>query len=331
MSRPSAPPTLDSGPTPAPPRAPHPPAARAVLPAWLRAMRPQQWVKNVFVLAAVVFARADRNAPKPEGWDDVVRSLYAFAAFCLGASAIYLINDLLDVQADRSHPVKRLRPIAAGELSVRGALGVAAACLAGALWLGFAADGDPLPVAWLVGGYLVLNFAYTAKLKHVVILDVFCIAAGFLLRVKAGGLAAHYYVSYWLMLCTLFLALFLALCKRRSEIDLLGDERGSHRSNLLQYTPGFLDQMTTMLAAVTVVCYTMYTVDESTTSKFGEANRLVYSVPFVVFGLARYMLLVQTQKGGGSPTRVLLGGDPIFLANTVLWALVAGAAAYGLI
>lgn len=292
------------------------------LPALLRALRPQQWVKNIFVLAAVVFARADATVPHAEhDYSDIVRSLWAFAAFCLGASAIYLVNDVFDIESDRAHPTKRFRPIASGELAIPAAIAMAAACVAGALGFGWLARGDPR-VLWVVAAYIALNSAYSFKLKHVVLLDAFCIATGFLLRVKAGALAAEAYVSHWLMLCTLFLALFLALCKRKAEMDLLGDESGAHRANLRQYTTGFLDQMVTMLAACTVVCYTMWTVADDTAAKFGERNALIYTVPFVVFGLGRYLLLVSQQRGGGSPTRVLLGGDAIFLLNALAWAAV---------
>jgi 4-hydroxybenzoate polyprenyltransferase len=321
------------------------------LPAVVRALRPQQWVKNVFVLAAVVFARAARE-PHDEGFGDIVRSLYAFAAFCLGASAIYLVNDVLDVESDRAHPTKRFRPIAAGEVSVRFAAALAVGCAAGALALARLAGSHEVAgaspfdhvlnsVPWIVATYMALNFAYSIRLKQVVLVDAFCIAIGFLLRVKAGGAAAHTYVSHWLMLCTLFLALFLALCKRKAEIDLLGADRGHHRANLLQYTPGFLDQMVTALAACTIVCYTMYTVADETALKFGNRvaariageevprNNLIYTVPFVVFGLGRYLLLVSQQKAGGNPTRVLLGGDAIFVANALAWAVMTVAIAYG--
>jgi 4-hydroxybenzoate polyprenyltransferase len=251
----------------------------------------------------------------------VWRSLYAFAAFCLGASAIYLINDVLDIESDRAHPTKRFRPIASGAVSPQLAFAAAVACVVGALAFGWVADGDPR-VVYVVAAYVVLNWAYSFKLKHVVLVDAFCIAAGFLLRVEAGALASNAYVSHWLMLCTLFLSLFLALCKRKAEIDLLGDERGNHRANLRQYTPGFLDQMVTMVAACTVVCYTMWTVAGDTANKFGTQNKLLYTVPFVVFGLGRYLLLVSQQKAGGSPTRVLLGGDAIFVINALAWVAV---------
>jgi 4-hydroxybenzoate polyprenyltransferase len=284
-------------------------------------MRPHQWVKNVFVLAAVVFARGDTTVPHPADYADVWSSLLAFGAFCLGSSAIYLINDVMDVESDRAHPEKRHRPIASGQLSIPVAIGASISCVVGALVLGTLASSD-LAVAAIVGAYMAMNFAYSVRLKHIVLVDAFCIAAGFLLRVEAGGQAADYYVSYWLMLCTLFLALFLALCKRRAEIDLLGEDSGSHRANLRHYTVGFLDQMVTLLAATTIVCYTMYTVAPETNEKFGEGNRLVYTVPFVVFGLGRYLLLVSTQKGGGNPTKVLLGGDTAFVLNAIAWAVV---------
>jgi 4-hydroxybenzoate polyprenyltransferase len=297
--------------------------------ALVRALRPHQWVKNLFVLAAVVFARADQEVEHSADLSDVWRSLLAFGAFCLGASAIYLVNDVLDVESDRAHPQKRLRPVASGELPARMALAAALVSGVGAYALAVLAAGEPYSVTWVLLGYMLLNLAYSLKLKHVVLLDVFCIATGFLLRVKAGGLAAHYHVSQWLMLCTLFLALFLGLCKRRAEIDLLGEERGNHRSNLRHYTLSFLDQMTTLLAAVTVVFYTMYTVAPENVQKFGEGHRLIYSVPFVVFGLARYLFLVDTQRGGGSPTRVLLGGDALFVLNALGWLGVVMAVVYG--
>jgi 4-hydroxybenzoate polyprenyltransferase len=164
-----------------------------------------------------------------------------------------------------------------------------------------------------------LNTLYSFRLKHVVLLDAFCIAGGFLLRVIAGGYAAATPVSYWLLLCTMFLSLFLALCKRHAEIGLLGDDRGSHRKILTEYTPALLDQLVTMVAACTILCYAMYTVDAETAAKFGPHNKLVWSVPFVAFGVGRYMYLVQTGQGGGSPTRVFLGGDLLFLLNSLAW------------
>ena len=167
--------------------------------------------------------------------------------------------------------------------------------------------------------YVVINGAYNLRLKQVVLVDAFCIAAGFLLRVVAGGLAAGAEISKWLYLCTLFLSLFIALNKRRAEIMVLGEDKEAHRKSLKEYSVGFLDQMVGVLAACTIVCYTMYTVDEDTASKFGEGNLLYWTVPFVAFGIGRYMVLVQNGKGGGNPARILLGGDVAFLVNTLLW------------
>lgn len=288
------------------------------LKALILALRPHQWVKNVFVLAALVFARGSEGGLFQEPMDDVRRTLWAFAAFCLGASTIYLVNDVMDRESDRRHPTKRNRPIAAGRVSVAQALTLSAVCAACAIFFGLQAAGDPFPVWPIVLGYMLLNFAYSAWLKHVVLVDAFCIAAGFLLRVIAGALAVPAVMSHWLLLCTMFLALFLALCKRKAEIDLLGEGRGEHRAILREYNAAFLDQMTTVLAACTIVTYTMYTVAEETVLKF-DGDRLVWTVPFVVFGLGRYLFLVHTQKGGGSPTKVLLGGDPLFAINTAGW------------
>ncbi len=287
----------------------------------LKAMRPQQWVKNAFVLAALVFSLGEQahSGRVLDRSDQVLNVLIALAAFCLGSSAIYLINDVMDVESDRQHPTKRNRPIAAGRVTIPQALFASVACVAGALLLGWRASTPAGNVAAVVGAYMLLNLLYSLRLKHVAIVDAFCIAAGFLLRVLAGGFAAEAPLSHWLMLCTLFLALFLALCKRRAEMDLLGEGRGSHRKILLEYTPAFLDQSVVVLAACTIVNYTMYTVAPETAAKFGSENGLVYTVPFVVFGLFRYLLLVQTQKGGGNPTRVLLGGDLLFVLNGLAW------------
>ena len=290
--------------------------------ALLRAMRLAQWTKNLFVLAPLGFAYGDRSVADPVDAADLVHTLLALVSFCLASSAVYLLNDILDVERDRAHPVKRLRPIASGELPPKTALAAAGAFVAVALVLAFAAGERGYAVAALVGAYALLNVAYSLRLKHVVLLDAFCVATGFLMRVGAGGLAADADVSHWLMLCTLFLSLFLALNKRRAEIDQLGPGRGEHRRTLEEYDLPFLDQLVTLLGACTVVCYALYTVDDETMAKFGAANHLVWSVPFVVLGIARYMFLVHTRRGGDNPTRVLLGGDAVFLMSGLAWLAV---------
>ena len=284
----------------------------------LRALRPEQWSKNVFVLAPLVFALGDQAMEARPGKEEVWRTGLAFLAFCLIASTIYLINDAHDVESDRQHPKKKHRPIASGAVSVPLAIGTAVVCALVGLSLGWFAGGGGWKVMGTLVAYLVLNLAYSFQLKRVVLLDAFCIAAGFLMRVAVGGAAANAAISQWLFLCTLFLSLFLALNKRRAELVLLGEEGAAHRASLQQYSIGFVDQMVSVLAACTIVCYTMYTVGEDTAAKFGD-NRLMWTVPFVVFGIGRYMVLVQS-GGGGNPTRVLLGGDVWFLVNSLGWA-----------
>ena len=288
------------------------------LPALVRAMRPHQWSKNVFVLAALVFAAGDRRAEHAITTERGLRALAAFAAFCLASSAVYLLNDVLDVEKDRAHPEKRHRAIASGELSIRAALASACVLFAGALALA-AGFGGGLVVAGILALYGLLNVAYSTWLKSVVLVDAFCIATGFLLRLAAGGQAAGAEVSQWAYLCTLFLALFLALNKRRAEIELLGDHGQHARPTLREYSIGFLDQMVGVLAACAIVAYTMYTVDADTAAKFGAEHGLFWTVPFVAFGIGRYMVLVQSGRGGENPTKILLGGDRWFLANTLLW------------
>jgi 4-hydroxybenzoate polyprenyltransferase len=296
------------------------------LPALIRAMRPHQWAKNVFVLAAFGFALG--NDEFEPNTTTILGVVLAFFAFSFGASAIYLINDILDVNEDRIHPTKRNRPIAAGEVSVPVAIGLAIALAIIALGLAFAAaPGWVLPT--VVGSYMVMNLAYSLKLKHVVLVDVFCIATGFLLRVLGGGIAVHVEVSHWLLLCTFFLALFLALNKRRAELALAigGPEGvGATRSSLRGYNLGLLDQLVTMISACTIVCYALYTVDPLTIEKFRSGELLVGSVPFVVFGLARYLYLVQTEGRGESPTKIFLGGDLWFLGDLIAWTCVVALA-----
>lgn len=293
------------------------------------ALRPHQWSKNVFVLAALAFASGDRAAEREISGGDVLRTLLAFVAFCLASSAVYLFNDVVDAESDRAHPEKRHRPIASGELPAGAALVASAVLAVCAFLLGSWIGGDPYSVAAVLLLYVAINLAYGLRLKRVVLLDAFCIAAGFVLRVEAGGLAAGAGVSQWLFLCTFFLALFLALNKRRAELLLLGERSQEHRANLREYTPEFIDQMVGVLAACTIVCYTMYTVDPETAAKFGAGNRMFWTVPFVAFGIGRYMVLVQNGRGGGNPARIFLGGDLPFLLNTLAWALVTVAVIYG--
>lgn len=296
--------------------------------ALLRAMRPHQWTKNLFVLVALVFAAGDRRSDAIAAREHLLAGLCAFAAFCLASSAVYLLNDVLDVEKDRAHPDKRRRPIAAGELSVPAALAAALMLFLGALVLAGSLAGGRVAVV-ILAGYGLLNLAYSVVLKRIVLVDAFCIAGGFLLRLGAGGVAAEAAVSRWAYLCTLFLALFLALEKRRAELTLLGEDGQETRASLRHYNLAFLDQMVGVLASCTIVAYTMYTVDPDTAAKFSGARVLFWSVPFVAFGIGRYMLLVRSGRGGENPARILLGADGWFLLNTLLWAGVVAYAIFG--
>jgi 4-hydroxybenzoate polyprenyltransferase len=278
-----------------------------MLSALLRAMRPHQWVKNLFVLAPAVFAH---RLAEPA---DLARALLAFVAFCAAASAIYLFNDLHDREADRHHPLKRDRPIASGALSPRVAL--AAAALLGAIallaggWLG----------VWFVVlllVYLALSLLYSWRLKHVVILDVMVLASGYLLRVEAGAVAIAVEVSSWLLLCTFFVALFLALAKRRHELLLLAERAADQRRVLSQYSPAFLDQMINVVTASSVLSYALYAMAEESVRKHGRG--LLYTLPLVLFGVFRYLYLVYQRPGHGDPTKEVLS-DPPFLVNLGLW------------
>ncbi len=279
-----------------------------MLSALLRSLRPRQWAKNVFVLAPVAFARELTSEVA------VGRALIAFAAFCLLASAIYLFNDIRDRAEDRNHPRKQLRPIASGELPVAVAAASAALLAAGAAALG--ALLNPAFLATLAA-YLAANLAYSLGLKRVVILDVMLLSFGFVLRVLAGGFAVRVEVSAWLILCTSFLALFLAFSKRRHELILLGDDAAEQRGVLSQYSPEFLDQMINVVTASTVVGYAVYAVSPETAEKF-HTRDLIWTMPFVLFGIFRYLYLIYQRHSERNPTEAILGDLP-FLVNMVLW------------
>jgi len=278
--------------------------------ALLRTMRPHQWVKNLFVLAPAVFAHRllDGTSTLPV--------LGAFAAFCAASSAVYLINDVADREVDRQHPLKRHRPVASGELAVTSAV-TAAVLLGGAA----VALGLPLGVRFLalLGAYLVLNLLYSRWLKHVVILDVMVLALGFVLRVEAGGAAVGVDVSSWLTLCTIFLALFLAFSKRRHELLLLADDAANQRQVLSHYSPLFLDQMINVVTASTVIAYSLYATDAEITAYHGRS--MVATVPFVLYGIFRYLYLVYQRPSGHNPTEQLLRDRP-FLINVAIWSAV---------
>lgn len=285
-------------------------------PAWpvtvFRAMRVRQWTKNGVLLAPLVFAKSALAGAS------LVRALLATIAFSLLASGVYLINDWVDREKDRLHPEKRKRPIAAGHLTLRGALGLVALS-----WGGAAALGAFLGPSFLgvLLGYLALQAAYTWVLKHHVILDVMAIAMGFILRVVAGAAAINVEVSNWLFLCTLLGAVFLGFAKRWAELSVLEEDATSHRANLADYSPAMLDQMMSISAASTIVAYSLYTVSKETIEHVGS-DRLKYTVPCVVYGVFRYLFLVHKRGAGGAPEKVLLG-DRALQADIVVFLAIA--------
>ena len=278
----------------------------------VRSARPRQWVKNVLVFAPLVFAQ---QALEPRA---VGRSLAAFALFCLASAAVYLVNDMLDCEQDRQHPRKRLRPIAAGELSPAAA-GAAAAVLGAAALAGAALVGTGL--ALVLGAYLGISLAYARLLKHVVIVDVMTLASGFVLRVVAGGVATGVPLSLWLLLCTSLLALFLGFGKRRHELVLLEINASSHRPILAEYSPYFLDQLIAVVTTSTLVTYALYTMDPAVHQKLGTPY-LPLTIPFVLYGIFRYLYLVHQKQEGGDPSQIVFSDRPL-LVNVLLWIATA--------
>lgn len=277
----------------------------------IRAMRPVQWVKNVFVLAPLVFAERLLEQSL------LVQTAFAFFAFCFAASSIYLVNDLRDREDDREHPLKKNRPIASGALPVPTAAVAAGVLAALSLVLALSLG---TTFAIILGSYLAINMAYSNGLKRVVILDVMAVSSGYVLRVMAGAVAISVEVSQWLLLCTTFLALFLIFSKRRHELVLLADSASGHRSVLSHYSPAFLDQMINVVTASTVVSYSLYCVDQTTVERFG-GNRLILTLPMVLYGIFRYLYLIYQRPEQRNPTEALLTDWP-FVVNVVLWGLV---------
>lgn len=269
--------------------------------------RPRQWLKNLLVFAALLFSRQFVHA------DKVAAAAVAFAVFCLLSSAVYLANDVIDAAEDRRHEEKRQRPVAAGRLSPAAAV-IAAVLLAAASLAGAFLESGAL--GWTAVVYLAAQAAYTLGLKHVVILDVLIIAFGFILRAHAGGAAVGVPVSEWLYLCTLLLSLFLALSKRRHELVLMEGEAPSHRRSLAEYTPYLLDQMIAVVTSSTVMAYALYTMSARTQREVSTG--LYLTLPFVLYGVFRYLYLVHRKEKGGQPEMVLLT-DPGLIVALLLW------------
>ncbi|MCZ7584072.1 MAG: decaprenyl-phosphate phosphoribosyltransferase [Deltaproteobacteria bacterium] len=283
----------------------------------VRAMRPRQWIKNFMVYPALVFSGHLTDV------SGLVAVTGGFVVFCLLSGAVYLFNDIRDFENDRAHPNKRFRPIASGELPIPDAWRAIGYLVAAGLGLSLALNIVTTRVGFdfllVCAAYLVLQIAYTLKLKHVVILDVGCIAAGFVLRVMAGTAILNVPVGMWIVVCTTLLALFLGFGKRRHELVLLSGGAGEHRKILEEYSPYYLDQMIAVVTASTVIAYSLYTLDPVTVEKLGTA-KLPYTIPFVIYGIFRYLYLVHQKEEGGSPSKVLISDRPLLL-NIALWFL----------
>lgn len=284
----------------------------------LLALRPGQWTKNLVVFAGLIFGQKLLNPA------DVAIAAAAFALFCLLSGVVYLVNDIQDRDADRHHPTKSRRPIASGALSVGHA--TVAAILIGALAL--------VAAFWLdrsffaVGlGYLLVNACYSLWLKHSAVIDVLVISFGFVLRAAAGAVVIHVQFSHWLLVLTLLGALFLAIGKRRGELAALAGGAKTHRPSLQHYSLPMLDQMLSVVMACTLLGYAFYTINPETVAKFGT-DRLLFTLPFPIYGMFRYLYLIHRGDSHGNPSDLLLSDRPLQLC-IVLWGGLAAAIIYG--
>jgi 4-hydroxybenzoate polyprenyltransferase len=298
---------------------------------YLRLIRVHQWIKNGFVFVPLLFSQHLFDA------DYFIHTLFAFFVFCLASSAIYVINDIVDIESDRVHPVKKNRPLPSGDISTGAAIITASLMLVLVLWLMMYFNNEFI---LLVVGFIVLNVMYSFWLKNIVLLDVFSIAAGFSIRVLAGAFAIQVPISSWLILTTMFISLFLGVMKRRSELMLVTENSGHSstsiertstqtRKVLTQYSLNFADQMATIAAAGVIICYALYSVAPRTVSIF-HTERLIYTTPFVVFGIFRFMYLEYIGGKGENTTR-LIATDLYMLLDVIVYIFATIVIIYKLI
>lgn len=267
------------------------------------AMRPHQWVKNLFIFAPLLFGR------KLLDFEAVGNSLIAFAVFCLLASALYIFNDWIDVEEDKNHPEKCRRPLSSGALAVPTALfsalilAVTAFGIASLIGLNF---------SLISGLYVVLTLSYCLALKKMIVLDAMTISAGFVIRIVGGAIAIGVIPSHWLIVCAFLLALFLTFTKRRQELLTLSKHAGEHRKVLEEYSVSYLGQVNNILIGASIVCYALYTVAPETVERFNTDN-LIYGTVFVIYGMLRYMILIEKPSNGGNPSRMLLQDKPLLM------------------
>lgn len=280
----------------------------------LHALRVNQWTKNIVVLAAYLFAFWDISSPIYKDLHALTTILPAALLFCIASSGIYILNDIRDIDADRKHPRKKYRPVPAGLISIPTAwlmsILLISTGIGGAMILS-------IPFAGVVTCYVALQLMYSLGLKNIALFDIFMIASGFVLRAIAGAVVLDVIISPWLLLCTFLLALFLALCKRRHEKIVLSDLGSEHRASLEKYDQQLLDQLIAIISASTIVAYAMYTLASDTVTKFGTSS-LGFTIPFVIFGMFRYLDLVYRHEKGDRPEKILMTDAPI-LINLILY------------
>lgn len=276
-----------------------------IVKAFISSMRPKQWTKNGFVFAGLIFSRSFFNP------DSVARVIYAFFLFSLVSGSLYIINDIIDRDKDLHHPVKCKRPIASGRLNIAGAMTAALVIIAGCLTAAFYLEAG---LFCTLLAYTVLVFAYSIRLKNIIILDVIILSMGFVLRTAGGAFVIRVWISPWLILCTTLLALFLALIKRKNELRILAGDAANHRRILEEYTPELIDRMLSVVTSTTLMSYSLYTFSA------GKSSYMMLTIPFVLYGIFRYQYLATAKDMGGSPEMVLLQDKPL-LIDIVLWVI----------
>ncbi len=278
---------------------------------FLLLLRLKHWIKNLLIFSPLLFSFSFSS-------EAAGRSTLTFLAFCLLASAVYTINDILDADRDRHHPLKKGRPIASGAVSASIAKVTIGLLLVGSISFTLLVD---YKILYILGLYLFLNLGYSFGLKNIPVLDVLIIAFGFVIRIFAGAAAIGVAVSHWILLTTFFLSLFLAFGKRKNEMSVLGKGigRNRHRQSIAEYTEGFIDQMLALTAGISVVFYALYTIDQSTVERF-RGDNLIYSTPIVVFGIFRYFFLLYNRNQGGDPIN-LIARDRQLIGSVIVWLI----------
>ena len=276
----------------------------------LLSMRPEQWIKNFFVFTALLFSKNLLNPSKG------IEAIIGFTIFCMITGCAYMINDLVDLEKDKLHPVKSRRPLASGKLKKDTAVKIIVLVCLASLFFAFYIN---VFFGVVVLAYFLLNVGYSIYLTNIVIIDVLSIAAGFVLRVLGGAAIISVVASQWLILCTILLSLFLGFSKRRHELILLEGSATSHRKVLEHYSPYFLDQMIAVVTASTLICYALYTMSKDTVEKLGT-SKLIYTIPFVLYGIFRYLYLVHQKEEGASPTEIMFADKPMII-DICLWVI----------